>query len=676
MDPTPPPPRRWLLHALLALWVLQFAERVLVPMSGVAAEESVPPTAAALLAAGYPWFLSELQYMPFCGGCTAETLLAMPWFWLLGPRIAVWKLVPLAAGLALLVAGWFALEQSVADPAEGRRRAAFGTGLLVFGPPALLANTTVAYGSHFEVTAGILGVSLLWARWLGAGDRRASLLLGLAFGLLFWFSYSSTFVGPTLLLLALLRPELGSVRDRARAIAWTLPGVAVGLLPWLITQLRLGTFRTGDLVYGHSGRELVGGAAELTIRAAYLSVGRLGRSLLVPLMPHTAIGVIWLVAAIGAAVVAGVAAARGWRRGRPLEAALPMLLVAFVLQFLLLAPVPEPPLELISPNGLRYLVPGLCLLVLLSGVGLSVLCSVRVIPERTVLLAGAALLFAPGAAAWLAELDFRDFSTRALSASITEPWVGLRGPSDGRDLDEILAAPRYPLSAAHRHRQARWVVARSDAAELSGRWSRSGRCDGWSRVAGHIQGLPPGERQAWIEGISAGAPDRWVPPTPWARPDRLVPDRSCPGVLVMDAGIQVELLAARISHHGDSVWGIADALRRREPTGATRWLLDPNGSEWDRLARRAVAQSLGRAMGESSRRMIERQTGHDALVALPTQLPAELHADLAYGAGLGLGRYWGHRGYPGSLTPLPWSSELVGELHRGFAAARDRWYVR
>ena len=88
-------PGDWALPALLVIYGVQFALYFLVDGARVADEELHTPSVAALLAAGYPLDLARLQYTSFCGGCTAETLLVLPLFKLVGPSLAAWRLVSL-----------------------------------------------------------------------------------------------------------------------------------------------------------------------------------------------------------------------------------------------------------------------------------------------------------------------------------------------------------------------------------------------------------------------------------------------------------------------------------------------------------------------------------------------------------------------------------------------------
>ena len=136
------------LALLVGVYLTQFALYFFVDGARVADEELHTPSVAALMSAGYPMDLARLQYTTFCGGCTAETLLALPLFALLGPSLAAWRLISLFAG-GLILVGAYRFVLRVEGP-----RAALLTGLLlVLAPPYYRESGIVAFGSHFEVCA-------------------------------------------------------------------------------------------------------------------------------------------------------------------------------------------------------------------------------------------------------------------------------------------------------------------------------------------------------------------------------------------------------------------------------------------------------------------------------------------------------------------------------------------
>ena len=125
----------------------------------------------------------NLQYRGYCGGCSINAGLGAMLFSLLGPSIAVWKLVPILFNGLLTYVGARALR------AEFGLSAALAWGaLLCLAPPTFLELSMTAWGNHFEsgvaaivvlaatlrfsktpsiAKAGWLGLSLAFALWIG-----------------------------------------------------------------------------------------------------------------------------------------------------------------------------------------------------------------------------------------------------------------------------------------------------------------------------------------------------------------------------------------------------------------------------------------------------------------------------------------------------------------------------
>ncbi len=179
--------------------------------------------------AGVAWMLLEgnldqlfaMQYRPFCGGCTADALLAAPLFWALPRVLLVYKIVPAALSALVLGAGLRALS------AQSRPAAWAWAALCLLPPRAGLHLGLIAWGNHAE--AGALVLLALLALQLG----RRPLTAGLLHGLAVWVSFSGLFG---------LLAAIGALvaRREGRALARLLAGAAAGLLPWLAFGLTTG----------------------------------------------------------------------------------------------------------------------------------------------------------------------------------------------------------------------------------------------------------------------------------------------------------------------------------------------------------------------------------------------------------------------------------------------------
>lgn len=192
------------------------------PWSVVGFEEGRNARAAMQVACGHGDRVLALQYRHFCGGCTAEALLGAPVFWVLGPSVWAWKLVPLAFHAVTMAAGGVLVGRT------GKSGAVWRWGAwMVASPLAYRELVLTGWGNHVESGAFALGsVALMLAaldarrwgvRWLGCVAAGVWLGLGL------WFCRTSAWA---------LVPmgALGLWAGRRGGMLWLL-GLPAGLWP-------------------------------------------------------------------------------------------------------------------------------------------------------------------------------------------------------------------------------------------------------------------------------------------------------------------------------------------------------------------------------------------------------------------------------------------------------------
>lgn len=219
---------RTLVEALLwtALAVISFSLRWLgQPFGGIEHEELHTPTAATLLGhLSVPRHLIDLQYTDFCGGCSFEALAAVPLFSITGPALWAWKLIPMAFGVGVLLLTWD-LARMLGGPAGGRMAAL----LWLCAPTWAGVNSTLGFGSHFEVMFWVL----LALRSAHLSEKRSAMCFwtGLWLGIAVWFDHAAAFALP------LAAACVWRAQNRAPAGVRVGLGLALGLSPWLVSQL-------------------------------------------------------------------------------------------------------------------------------------------------------------------------------------------------------------------------------------------------------------------------------------------------------------------------------------------------------------------------------------------------------------------------------------------------------
>jgi hypothetical protein len=219
---------------VLAIVVLQVAAVFNPRVVEVDHEEMFNAGQAWALLNGHAADLFRLQYREFCGGCTADALLATPLFALFGPRWLVWKLVPVAYTVLTAVVGMRVLARRVNMASAW----AFGA-LLVLPPRTWLHLSLIGWGNHYEAgmvaTCGLLVLADVVLD--DSGGARARLMRSLAAGLLLggavWIGFSGVF-GVAAAMVVLV------VRRQWRLLVVVGSGIGLGLAPWALQYLSTG----------------------------------------------------------------------------------------------------------------------------------------------------------------------------------------------------------------------------------------------------------------------------------------------------------------------------------------------------------------------------------------------------------------------------------------------------
>ena len=209
MPPWLRPSPRLLLALLLLELVACVGDLLLGPYGHLHWEELFNARSGVHIACGHEESAFDLQYRTFCGGCTAEAVLAAPLFTALGPTTLVWKIVPLFFHLVITAAG-AGLLLFAGDPADRERRYAGALTwvlLLMAAPGYYRELALMGWGNHAECSAFPLSAALLLAlathrRWFVQAPLL--LLAGGLTGLGLWFGHTSAYAAPALALGALV----------------------------------------------------------------------------------------------------------------------------------------------------------------------------------------------------------------------------------------------------------------------------------------------------------------------------------------------------------------------------------------------------------------------------------------------------------------------------------------
>ncbi len=194
-----------------------------------------------------PWL--DYQQGHFQGGTLVTIGLAALSFRLFGSSPFAMRL----PNVLFDIAGVLALVWLV-DRAAGRRAARYTALFATLAAPGYWIVGAAAWASHVESNGQACVLLALWARhvFFGARGARSAFGLGLAAGLALWYHY-----GVALWLAVLFAVELVHAPRRclSRVFLWRLLGLAVGLVPWLIYNLRYGWAGLG--LYGRSAEQHV-----------------------------------------------------------------------------------------------------------------------------------------------------------------------------------------------------------------------------------------------------------------------------------------------------------------------------------------------------------------------------------------------------------------------------------
>ena len=221
-DPRWRRPEVWVVALVVFELATSVGDLVFGPWAGMHWEELFNARAGVQFACGHVEAADALQYRTFCGGCTAEGVLAVPFFRTLGPTVLVWKTLVLLFHGTVVAAGAWLMHRWV----SARAAAAFVL-LLAAAPGWYRELVHTGWGNHAESTAFPLVAAVLLTvatdrGWVGRALGLAAAGLVAGFGV--WFGQTSLWALPMLVVGA-------GVVGRAWSPAFLVGGV-VGMLPW------------------------------------------------------------------------------------------------------------------------------------------------------------------------------------------------------------------------------------------------------------------------------------------------------------------------------------------------------------------------------------------------------------------------------------------------------------
>ncbi len=312
------------------------------PGAHMSTEEGYNATTAALIACGHTEAVWALQYKWFCGGCTAEAVLAAPLFSQFGPSVLAWKWVVGGIHLAMVSAG-----VAIAGRAAGARAAFVFGGLMLAAPGFYRELALTGFGNHAESTffpfAGA-AVLLFTHKRSHRAKVIAALVAGILMGLGIWFTPTALH---GLLGVLVIAVAAGPIPSGA-----FLLGLPIGLIPFV------SYFRTVEIARGPAAQWW--GTVELASPSALFQwVG--SDFLQVQLWPHvgTFASSLWwyslvVVAVLGAGALA-VRTERPWALRWFVPVCLFSLVAGYALRFDLW--LDNPAVSGYDPFNLRYRAP-------------------------------------------------------------------------------------------------------------------------------------------------------------------------------------------------------------------------------------------------------------------------------------------------------------------------------
>lgn len=523
VSPGTPSSRSWSLPCSIALGVLLVANHLLYflsdPGGRMADEEPPNPFVGTILFGGNLGQILEFQYQDFCGGCTADSLLAFPLFALLGPTLFAWKLVPLLFKLVIFAAGTVALRRYVSDLAA----VLFGL-LLLFAPTYFQHLSMAGLGNHVEIGAFHLVFPLLWLplfRQNGVAVDRWGLMLavGAFAGFGTWFCRSFALILPVMVLSALWI-DWRFWRSRA---PWLVGlGWLVGSAPiWAVKYWAPPSKAPGFAVYGESAGGLLDLSGVVLQRLWALCWGWLPASSLWSALGSRGVAAGTLMTWAAYASLAFMAwyafRSASWRAAALCRCVLLQALgIGAALVLLgLWDPTHAPPIQM---EGLRYLGPLVPLLMLATAITAATLLDRRR-PVRMAIAVGLLLVTVGiGAVARIAEWSQAPLTSRPMHLAAYEPTAQIG----------ITALVPYP-GALERRMEDREHLFGNDppAGHIRGFYYRdlgytlameatvrrvTGETEGefGERIGSLARELPLAERWWFLTGVGYGIPDDGV----------------------------------------------------------------------------------------------------------------------------------------------------------------------
>jgi 4-amino-4-deoxy-L-arabinose transferase-like glycosyltransferase len=222
----------------------RFEDGVILEAGGPAIEELMRGSATKDLIAGpvLP-YVQDYQVQSFWGGTLVVSVLAVPFFAVLGPTLVALRLTTVVFAMLTAAAVFWILDRFA-----GRRAAWIGGLLMAITPPGMAVFGATAYGAEVEIQAVALWMLAAFLAWADGGLRPVhGLALGALAGFSVYFGYISL---PLIALLVLYVLWLEPRVVVSRAALWPLLGLALGSLPWSYYNL---THAGGGLeLYGWS----------------------------------------------------------------------------------------------------------------------------------------------------------------------------------------------------------------------------------------------------------------------------------------------------------------------------------------------------------------------------------------------------------------------------------------